>query len=311
MRGIAGFAQTLGNIFGAPRTNSFGSFLSNLLPYGNLIDNGIGLVSGIANNIYDRQLQDTLFARDDTQLDRIMAQYQRNGLNPLLALPNATAGNTRGPEPANIQSDFNQSILNSYQRKTMHLTEQKMYLENSIAREDLEDRKLTNAMNRQLLQGDINANYTNFVDYYKNQTGTNKKYNKMPYPNGGVRSIPGSEKERLVRWLLNEVLGIPTGDSSESSGSTGSSNRSKQVTQRDYLNQQAQEYVESGKFTRAKGLSNYNYRYQVGDTTFKVYIKPDGMIEVVTPRVNGEYNSQEFVSFESAINYCQDFVRSY
>ena len=123
------------------------SFASNLLPFGNLIDNGIGLISGISNNIYDRQLQERLFERDDTSLDRTMEMYKRNGLNPLLALPNANAGNTRGPEPANISSDFNQSILNSYQRKQMKLAEQKMYLENAIAREDLNDKKLTNAMN--------------------------------------------------------------------------------------------------------------------------------------------------------------------
>lgn len=115
----------------------FKSFINGILPWSNFIDTGIGLISGISNNIYDRQLQERLFSRDDTQLDRTMKMYERNGINPLMALPSASAGNTKGFEPTTLSSNFNQSYLNSMQKKQLNLSEEKMWLDNAIAKEDL------------------------------------------------------------------------------------------------------------------------------------------------------------------------------
>lgn len=49
-------------------------------------------------------LQEQLWARDDNSLTRLMKQYQDNGINPLLAVPNVSQGNTKGFETSAIQS---------------------------------------------------------------------------------------------------------------------------------------------------------------------------------------------------------------
>lgn len=86
--------------------SSLRSFFLNMLPYGSLIDSGISLISGIVNNIRNRNLQQELWNRDDTQMDRLMAQYQRNGINPLLSVPQVSGANTKGFEPNLISTNF-------------------------------------------------------------------------------------------------------------------------------------------------------------------------------------------------------------
>ena len=261
--------------------NGLKSFFTSLLPFGNLIDNGIGLISGISNNIYDRQLQDTLFNRDDTSLDRTMEMYKRNGINPLLALPNASAGNTRGPEPANISSDFNQSILNSFQKKQLKLNEEKMRLENGIARQELESRYMNNDLERRLLKAKVNANYTNYVDYYGEQGET---YKDMPYADEGVDIIPMSEKEKLVRKTLNVVSGDPYPEETK---------RRKEMEQ----------LVKDGKIKQDPNGNAYIFKSNGQD--FYLTVQPNGDVKLIDQygRTHGDFNKPT-----DAMNYADDFL---
>lgn len=100
------------------------------LNVGNLIDNGIGLVSGLNQNIYDKWLQNKLFERDDTSLDRTMEMYRRNGLNPLLGLPGASATNTKGFEGGSMSTNF-------AEQKAQNLQIAQLYLQNKQAEQSL------------------------------------------------------------------------------------------------------------------------------------------------------------------------------
>lgn len=124
----------LGSLFGDVAKSSF--------PWLGLIDSGIGLLSGLFNNQRDKALQERLFQRDDTTLDRTMEMYRRNGVNPLLAVPGSTATNTKGFETSPLQSNFNLV----HQQK---LADERMRLENGIMREELnlkrEDLKIRRA----------------------------------------------------------------------------------------------------------------------------------------------------------------------
>ena len=92
------FTSSVGSLFGDVAKSSF--------PWLGLVDTGIGLLSGLFNNQRDKALQERLFERDDTSLDRTMAMYKRNGINPLLAVPGASATNTNGFETAPLQTNF-------------------------------------------------------------------------------------------------------------------------------------------------------------------------------------------------------------
>lgn len=58
------------------------------------------------NNERTMNLQQQLWERDDNSLARLMKQYQDNGINPLLALPNVSQSNTKGFETSAIQSQI-------------------------------------------------------------------------------------------------------------------------------------------------------------------------------------------------------------
>lgn len=262
---------------------NFGSgikdFFTGLLPFGSLIDSGIGLASGISNNIYDRNLQQQIFGRDDTTLDRTMQAYQRNGLNPLLALPNATAGNTKAFEPSQIQSNFNQAYLNKMQKSSLELQDEKMRLDNAIAREDLNMRKMNNDLERQILQGKINAQFTNREDYYGN------KY-KLPFENAGVDYTGFTENEKLARYIHNQVIG----------------------------NDLEAKLVGSGDDLVRQGLlkidpdAKHSYIYQYGKQKFYLPVTGYGLINVVQP--NGNVLGQ-FQNFKDAMNYAKDWANGY
>lgn len=175
--------------------SSLGSFIMDMLPFGNLIDSGIGLISGISNNIYDRQLQKTIFERDDTQLTRLMKEYQRNGLNPLLGLPGASVGNTKGFEPSPIQTNFANSNAQRLQLKSLELQNKNIEYQNKLAKAELQEKQWTNALEREILRGKVNAQSTVKTNFYKG-------YN-LPYSDSGVEYIPQSEKEKLIRILFN------------------------------------------------------------------------------------------------------------
>lgn len=189
---ISSIANVFSNLF-----SQRPSFLSNLLPYGNLIDSGIGLISGLSNNIYDRQLQERIFQRDDTQLSRLMSEYQRNGLNPLLGLPGASVGNTKGFEPSQLSSNFAHSFEQDMQKKSMRYTVANQRIQNQIAREELEEKKLSNFLERRLMKGKINAQNTVKKDFY-----SDGNY-KLPYESEGVDYIPQTEGEKVVRFVFN------------------------------------------------------------------------------------------------------------
>ena len=175
----------INNSLGTRIGSGIKDFFTSLLPFGNLIDTGIGLISGISNNVYDRNLQQQLFQRDDTTLDRTMEAYKRNGINPLMALPNATAGNTKGFEPSLVQSNFGQSYLYKMQKEQLNLSAQKMRLENGIAKEELKEKQLTNELERRLLRAKVNANYVNLQDYYSDMAN---KYPHMPFSENDHKS---------------------------------------------------------------------------------------------------------------------------
>ena len=200
-----------------------GSFASNFLPFGNLLDTGIGLVSQISNNLYDRKLQQELFRRDDTTLDRQMAMYERNGVNPLLAVPQAQVTNTKGFEPSSIQTNFNQSWLNHMQKKTLQQQSTKMWLDNALAREDLEIKK------NQAKLSNLNAEYEgellkakiNGAKAYRQEYYSDKLYD-FPFEDVGVYPLePKTFEEKLIRQVFN-VLGWIK-DKHETSKGTSSS----------------------------------------------------------------------------------------
>lgn len=220
--GVAsGIANLFGNLFG-PKT----SFIDSLSNYGHLIDTGIGLASGISNNLYDRALQERLFQRDDTQLTRLMSEYKQNGLNPLLGLPGASVGNTKGFEPTQIQSNFNQGFENKIARDTLYLNREKMRLENGIAREDLQQRKMNNDLERKLLKGKINAQHAYKTEFYPD-------INDWIYNEEGVDPTSMSQNEKLLRvlgTLAKELFGKNDEDGQTSSKSKSEDDGLKKVT---------------------------------------------------------------------------------
>lgn len=185
------------------------SFMSDFLPFGNLIDTGVGLISGISNNIYDRQLQERLFQRDDTTLDRTMEAYNRNGINPLMALPNATAGNTKGFEPTNLQSNFNQNYLNYMQKKSLEHQETKMWLDNEIAKQDLAVKKkqagvtnLKTDLEAKVLKAKLNGFKAYGHDYYP----TLYPEYDLEYPEIGVAPADGSSWFNTLMKFISQAV---------------------------------------------------------------------------------------------------------
>ena len=67
-------------------------------------DTMFNLGTGLESQIYNRGLQQQLFNRDDTAVQRAMKDYDAAGLNPLLGLPNA-ASNTKGFESSGLTVD--------------------------------------------------------------------------------------------------------------------------------------------------------------------------------------------------------------
>lgn len=267
------FASTVGS--------GIKDFFTSLLPFGNLIDTGIGLISGISNNVYDRNLQQQLFQRDDTTLDRTMQAYKRNGINPLMALPNATAGNTKGFEPSPIQSNFNQSYLNYMQKEQLNLSAEKMRLENGIAREELTQKKLNNDLERSLLKAKINANYTNFIDYYSD---LGDRYKEMPHAGYGVDIIPMSEKEKLVRSAMNLMSGDPYPEETKKK-------------------QQMEQLVKDGKIKKDPDGNAYIFKSHGQD--FYLAVQPNGDVKLIDQygRTHGDFNKPT-----DAMKYADDFI---
>lgn len=184
------------------------SFATSMLPFGSLIDSGIGLISGLSNNAYSRNLQQQLFERDDTSLDRTMAMYERNGVNPLLSLPNATATNTKGFEPGQLESNFAQAETMALQNELQEaniafMDAQKENLEEQLGllKKDSQNKDIEKALNQARL---------NWAKQYGNTRG-NKEPMLPPYHE--------SEIEQILSALLNnkdKVKNVlPSGDKSD------------------------------------------------------------------------------------------------
>lgn len=140
-------------------------FLTNLLPFGGLIDSGISLISGAINNRRTQELQQELWNRDDTALDRTMQAYARNNLNPLMALPNVSAGNTKGFETSALQSNFAQLEAQKQAREMHELNKKIMHNQDQREQEtfnkniDLMNAQIEDSrLNSQIKQAEINKN---------------------------------------------------------------------------------------------------------------------------------------------------------
>lgn len=68
------------------------SFFDFLNPISNLFSTGYRVYQDQRNYNYQKQLQEELFNRDDTAMQRRMADYQAAGINPLMALGSSGAG---------------------------------------------------------------------------------------------------------------------------------------------------------------------------------------------------------------------------
>lgn len=263
--------------------NWFTKFLSNILPYGNLIDSGIGLISGIANNIYDRQLQDKIFNRDDTTLDRTMEAYKRNGLNPLLGLPNAAAGNTKGFEPSQFSSNFGQSYVNKMAMDRLKLDNWKAKEDLKVARYDAEIRgyeakqkRLNTELEAEILRGKINAQHVNKEDYFKNS-------HTLPYTDSGVDFSNMTQEEKAFRYLHNQYVEDPAMN----------------------LRNEASQLVKDNKITENPNLSDgYNYTSKSG-RNYNLVIKPDGTVFLLDPKTAQVYGI--FDSIKSCLSYADDY----
>lgn len=112
-------APILGSIGSAVSSSGIGSFFSKIgLGLRNIFNSDLfGTGYSIGKDIYNiyqqeqnnertMNLQQQLWERDDNSLARLMKQYQDNGINPLLAVPNVTQGNTKGFETSSIQSQI-------------------------------------------------------------------------------------------------------------------------------------------------------------------------------------------------------------
>lgn len=272
--------------------------LSSLLPFGSLIDSGIGLISGISNNIYDRQLQQTIFERDDTQLTRLMKEYQRNGLNPLLGLPGASVGNTKGFEPSQISSNFSNAYSQKLQLDSLKLQNKNMDIQNDIARQELKEKKMSNALERTLMKAKVNANRTHFKDYFDSD-----KYRNL-FDDGtivGVDFSGQSEKERLIRFVLTQ-LGLISNDGKDSNDNP--------VNPREENLIKLRKMSENGNGKIKKSWRGTEYlEYPIGDSTFDIYVQNDGRFNVSSK--NTPIGGITFNSLVDALNYCQDEAQSF
>lgn len=264
--------------------NWFTNMLSHILPYGGLIDSGIGLISGIANNMYDRNLQQQIFNRDDTTLDRTMAAYRRNGLNPLLGLPNATAGNTKGFEPAQLQSDFNSSYVNKLATDRLKLDNWKAKEDLKVSRYDAEIRgyeaqqkRLNAELEAEILKSKINAAHVNKEDYFKNS------HVNLPYSDAGVDYSNMTQEEKAFRYLHNQVSNDPS--------------------QR--LRDEAEKLVQGNRLTVNDNASDGFYYNAKSGKDYDVNIRPDGSVALIdgkTKMVIGYFDN-----FKDALNYADDY----
>lgn len=137
-----------------------------------LVFNGFGLFEKLFNYNredeamrYNRELQERLFERDDTQLTRLMKEYKDNGLNPLLAVPGASVGNTKGFESSAPQLDLSSQILENQQRKLLkeqiNATQQQIksqQLADKIAENEADRKSRLDAIQESLLNAKKNAN---------------------------------------------------------------------------------------------------------------------------------------------------------
>ena len=106
---------------------SLGSFLQGINSFftaggGNFITDLFNIRQQELNNERTMALQQKLWERDDTSVERLMKQYQSNGINPLMALPNISQGNTKGFETSSIQSRLDtQAMALANERQKLEL----------------------------------------------------------------------------------------------------------------------------------------------------------------------------------------------
>lgn len=115
------------------------------------LDTMFNLGTGLESTIYNRQLQNTLFQRDDSAMQRAMADYEKAGINPLMALGGAGAGNTKGFESSGLTVD----TLGKKAQETQidYTRKEKEYLDKQITEFDVQRER-----NRQLDEAKINRN---------------------------------------------------------------------------------------------------------------------------------------------------------
>lgn len=106
--GMSTFLNPIGAFFSKIGSGLNSFFGSNLFGTGYSIGQDIfNIYQQERQNERTMALQERLFERDDNSLTRLMKQYEDNGINPLLAVPNVSQGNTKGFETSAIQSQIN------------------------------------------------------------------------------------------------------------------------------------------------------------------------------------------------------------
>lgn len=185
---------------GFQQPNSFwktlGNIASSFLPFGSLIDSGINLISGISNNLYSRRLQQTMFNRDDTAMDRLMAQYERNGVNPLLAVPGVTQGNTKAFEPGQVSSNF-------AELENQRLAREQFKKNNQLLDKQIEQLEQTMRLNKNSTDMDLalkQAELNGYIDYSNKHQLSSRFTAVKP-------AESKSDWQKLAEWIYNFMSG--------------------------------------------------------------------------------------------------------
>lgn len=218
-------------------------------------DTMFNLGTGLESQIYNRGLQQQLFNRDDTAVQRAMADYNAAGLNPLLGLPNA-ASNTKGFESSGLTVD------------TLGKKQQSIQVENLKKEGDYLDAQKKELESRNAENSRLNAAREAKNKYMAKLLGVSEKY-----PNG-IEFNDYDIKDILLLRTLDKGEDFLKGENPSSTSNDEQAFNDWRESTYDYSKKSDKEKARIDNTIKEskKGLKNVIKRYDNNDI---LYVQPE------------------------------------
>lgn len=203
---LAGFTLPSGGGFLSGVKNFFGKLFGGVSPY-SIGQDIFNIFQQEKQNERTMDLQRMLWERDDTAVSRLMKQYEDNNINPLLAVPGISQGNTKGFETSALQSKANYEA-ERMAREQYNLNKQRQELElkimsaeNTRKNAELESDLKTKSYEQQLLRARVNG-AKRYAKTYAGGLGYEDDGYIPPYAQNDYEKLASA-----IMSLLNKVDG--------------------------------------------------------------------------------------------------------